>query len=140
MWAAVRSRLLRSSSSSSLALLDQHCKLGFAGLLRHLSTSAESTGDMSLLDLQEVEKVLSDVKAGDVRVIPAGKHFDWADYMVLATGRSAWHVRNIAQALVYKVARPFFIFFHFHFLRKLLLFSGFCFQLAIILWRLLDDR
>ncbi|PKI78340.1 protein Iojap-related, mitochondrial [Punica granatum] len=100
MWAALRSRLLQPSPPS---LLNQQWKLGFAGLGRCLSTSgAESVGDRGLLDLQEVEKVLSDVKADDVRVIPAGKHFDWADYMVVATGRSTWHVKNIAQALIYK--------------------------------------
>ncbi|OWM89737.1 hypothetical protein CDL15_Pgr024485 [Punica granatum] len=103
MWAALRSRLLQPSPPS---LLNQQWKLGFAGLGRCLSTSgAESVGDRGLLDLQEVEKVLSDVKADDVRVIPAGKHFDWADYMVVATGRSTWHVKNIAQALIYKARR-----------------------------------
>ncbi|KAK4782587.1 hypothetical protein SAY86_016689 [Trapa natans] len=102
MWAAVPSLLLRSYLPPlPLGLLDQQLRLGFAGL-RRFSTSPENIGNRSFLDLQEVEKVLSDVKAGDVRIIPAGKHFEWADYMVLATGRSAWHVKNIAQALVYK--------------------------------------
>ncbi|KAJ1257310.1 hypothetical protein BS78_K105000 [Paspalum vaginatum] len=59
-----------------------------------------------LLELAEVEKVLSDVRAGDVRVFPVGEgglHGGaCADYMVVATGRSDWHVRNIAQALLYK--------------------------------------
>lgn len=55
-----------------------------------------------LLDLHEVESVLSDVKADDVKVIPANKHCEWADFMVIATGRSTWHVKNIAQALIYK--------------------------------------
>ncbi|CAA7404641.1 unnamed protein product [Spirodela intermedia] len=54
------------------------------------------------LGIEEVEKVLSDVKAGDVRVIPIGGQCGWTDHMVVATGKSAWHVRNIAQALVYK--------------------------------------
>ncbi|KAJ1257309.1 hypothetical protein BS78_K105000 [Paspalum vaginatum] len=60
-----------------------------------------------LLELAEVEKVLSDVRAGDVRVFPVGEgglHGGaCADYMVVATGRSDWHVRNIAQALLYKI-------------------------------------
>ncbi|BAU03109.1 hypothetical protein VIGAN_UM012400 [Vigna angularis var. angularis] len=43
-----------------------------------------------------------DIKADDVKVIPVPKHCDWADFMVLATGRSTWHVNNIAQALIYK--------------------------------------
>nr|CAB3463422.1 unnamed protein product [Digitaria exilis] len=60
----------------------------------------------ALLELPEVEKVLRDVRAGDVRVFPVGEgglHGSaCADYMVVATGRSDWHVRNIAQALLYK--------------------------------------
>lgn len=58
----------------------------------------------NLLSLDEVEKILSDVKADNVQVIPVPKHCDFADYMVVATGRSAWHVRNIAQALIYKAS------------------------------------
>nr|GMD36463.1 protein Iojap-related, mitochondrial [Ipomoea batatas] len=56
-----------------------------------------------LLKLEEVEKILTDVKADNIQVIPIPKHYDFADFMVIATGRSAWHVRNIAQALIYKV-------------------------------------
>ncbi|KAG2376679.1 Acylamino-acid-releasing enzyme 2 [Vigna angularis] len=59
-----------------------------------------------LLDLSEIEKVLMDIKADDVKVIPVPKHCDWADFMVLATGRSTWHVNNIAQALIYKAPHP----------------------------------
>ncbi|KAM5568134.1 protein Iojap-related, mitochondrial [Rosa sericea] len=88
---------LRSRSSSSLLL--QQWRLGFPSLHRAFSSSAAKEG---LLDLQEVETVLSDVKADDVKVIPANKHCEWADFMVLATGRSTWHVKNIAQALIYK--------------------------------------
>ncbi|KAM2656306.1 hypothetical protein EV1_011829 [Malus domestica] len=94
MLAALRSRSLPLSSASSSSLLQQW-KLGLAVAL---STFA----GRGLLDLQEVEKVLSDVKADDVKVIPADKHCEWADFMVLATGRSTWHVKNIAQALIYK--------------------------------------
>ncbi|KAM2765441.1 hypothetical protein COP1_021491 [Malus domestica] len=94
MLAALRSRSLSLSFSSSSSLLQQW-KLEFP--------AAYSTfAGKGLLDLQEVEKVLSDVKADDVKVIPAGKHCEWADFMVLATGRSTWHVKNIAQALIYK--------------------------------------
>ncbi|KAH7684818.1 Protein Iojap/ribosomal silencing factor RsfS protein [Dioscorea alata] len=67
------------------------------------SSSSSSFGQKGFLDLEEVEKILSDVKADDVRVIPVGDQCEWTDYMVVATGRSAWHVRNIAQALIYKV-------------------------------------
>ncbi|KAL6186376.1 hypothetical protein ACLB2K_042496 [Fragaria x ananassa] len=87
---------LRSRSSSSLLL--QQWRLGFQSL-HQTFTSAANEG---LLDLHEVERVLSDVKADDVKVIPANNHSEWADFMVLATGRSTWHVKNIAQALIYK--------------------------------------
>lgn len=65
-----------------------------------MSTVART--DEGLLNLQDVEKVLSDVRADDVKVIPVGKQCDWTDFMVVATGRSTWHVKNIAQALIYK--------------------------------------
>ncbi|RLM58610.1 uncharacterized protein C2845_PM18G00280, partial [Panicum miliaceum] len=46
----------------------------------------------ALLELPEVEKVLRDVRAGDVSVFPVGEgglHGGaCADYMVVATGRS----------------------------------------------------
>lgn len=54
------------------------------------------------LELQEIEKILGDVRADNVKVIPAPNHCDWADFMVVATGRSTWHVKNIAQALIYQ--------------------------------------
>lgn len=78
---------------------------------RLLSSSADGASPArpqaaALLELPEVEKVLRDVRAGDVRVFPVGEgglHGGaCADYMVVATGRSDWHVRNIAQALLYK--------------------------------------
>ncbi|KAF0889797.1 hypothetical protein E2562_031911 [Oryza meyeriana var. granulata] len=78
-------------------------------LPRLLSSSAGSPPlrQAQLLELSEVEKVLRDVQAGDVRVFPVGEGGlhggSCADYMVVATGRSDWHVRNIAQALLYKI-------------------------------------
>ncbi|CAL4903618.1 unnamed protein product [Urochloa decumbens] len=52
----------------------------------------------ALLELPEVEKVLRDVRAGDVRVFPVGEgglHGGaCADYMVVATGRSDWHIKQ----------------------------------------------
>ncbi|BAH95595.1 protein Iojap-related, mitochondrial [Oryza sativa Japonica Group] len=81
-------------------------------LPRLLSSSATGAASpparqAALLELPEVEKVLRDVRAGDVRVFPVGEGGlhggSCADYMVVATGRSDWHVRNIAQALLYKI-------------------------------------
>lgn len=97
MWTALRyqsSRLSPSSSSSSQLL--QQWRLGFPSFNHTLSQN------LGLLELQEVEQILSDVRADNVKVIPAKKQCAWADFMVIATGRSTWHVRNIAQALIYK--------------------------------------
>ncbi|KAI3818098.1 hypothetical protein L1987_11901 [Smallanthus sonchifolius] len=58
---------------------------------------------IELLNLEEVEKILRDVRADDVRVIPVRKQSEFTNFVVVATGRSQWHVRNIAQALIYKV-------------------------------------
>eukprot|EP00262_Sarcandra_glabra_P013366 TRINITY_DN3686_c0_g1_i2.p1 TRINITY_DN3686_c0_g1~~TRINITY_DN3686_c0_g1_i2.p1 ORF type:complete len:184 (+),score=34.92 TRINITY_DN3686_c0_g1_i2:387-938(+) len=77
-------------------------QLGF----HHRSTSSlssSSSNKLGFLEVQEVEKILNDVKADDVKVIPVRDQCDWTDFMVIATGRSAWHVRNIAQALIHKV-------------------------------------
>lgn len=96
MLATLRSRAL------SAALSPPWTQLGF--LFRPASTSTSAANEkLGILDLAEVEKVLSDVKADDVRVIPVRGQCDFTDYMVIATGRSAWHVRNIAQALIHKV-------------------------------------
>lgn len=76
----------------------------------NISTSTASSDKQSnkgLLNLEEVKKILDDVHADDVKVIPVPKHYDFADYMVVATGRSEWHVRNIAQALIYRVGLHF---------------------------------
>ncbi|XVF02689.1 hypothetical protein REPUB_Repub04eG0196200 [Reevesia pubescens] len=105
MWAALRSRYLHRSATSlpSSSLNSQSWKLGFSGLNQTFSSSSAENSTKELLSLQEVEKVLSDVRADDVKVVPVGKQCDWADFMVVATGRSTWHVKNIAQALIYKV-------------------------------------
>lgn len=48
------------------------------------------------MNLQDVEMVLSDVRADDVKVISVGKHCDSTDFLVVVTVRSTWHVKNIA--------------------------------------------
>ncbi|KAK7251317.1 hypothetical protein RIF29_34396 [Crotalaria pallida] len=98
MWPVLRSRTCSlSSSSSQPSLLLPLWKRTFSS-----SSVIDGVNKNSVLELQEIEKVLTDVKADDVKVIPVPKHCDWADFMVLATGRSTWHVKNIAQALIYK--------------------------------------
>ncbi|XP_015572122.1 protein Iojap-related, mitochondrial [Ricinus communis] len=106
MLAALRSRSFNLSRQPA-SLLHGSWKLRFSGSSHVFSSSTmESSSGISinkgLLDLNEVEKVLTDVKADDVKVIPVQKQCDWVDYMVIATGRSTWHVKNIAQALIYK--------------------------------------
>ncbi|KAK8627501.1 hypothetical protein V6N13_135112 [Hibiscus sabdariffa] len=105
MWATLRSRYLHppAASFSSSSLTNGFRKLGFSGLNRTFSSSTAESLSNELLSLQEVEKVLSDVRADDVSVVPVGSQCDCADFMVIATGRSPWHVKNIAQALIYKV-------------------------------------
>ncbi|XP_057530235.1 protein Iojap-related, mitochondrial [Amaranthus tricolor] len=66
------------------------------------SLTVDREGRTEILKLEEIEKVLSEVRADDVRVIRVGDRCDLTDFMVFATGRSSWHVRNIAQALIYK--------------------------------------
>ncbi|KAJ9176224.1 hypothetical protein P3X46_011562 [Hevea brasiliensis] len=103
MLAALRSRFFLSTSPSS-SFIHRSWKLGFSGSSHTFFSSnvESSSSNKGLLDINEVENVLKDVRADDVKVIPVGKHCDWADYMVVATGRSTWHVKNIAQALIYK--------------------------------------
>ncbi|CAN6937646.1 unnamed protein product [Brassica oleracea] len=106
MLAALRSRcsslpsLLKSPPSPSL--LDQSWKL--LGLSApSFSSSAGGARDISeVLTVAEVEKILSDVKADNVIVIPTENQSCWADVTIIATGRSDWHLKNIAQALVYR--------------------------------------
>ncbi|GAB2240359.1 hypothetical protein Droror1_Dr00020877 [Drosera rotundifolia] len=88
MLAALRSRL------------NPHCPL--ATLSSFLLRRGFASQTPEILKLEEIEKVLADVKADNVRVVPVGKFCDWADFMVFATGRSDWHVKNIAQAIMYK--------------------------------------
>ncbi|KAL3337365.1 hypothetical protein AABB24_029831, partial [Solanum stoloniferum] len=105
MWSVLKSRSFSSSPAT------QQWKLGLSMLNRSLSFSSSATNEGAdegirsgeLLKLKEVETILRDVKADNVKVFPIPKHCDFADFMVVATGRSAWHVRNISQALIYKV-------------------------------------
>ncbi|KFK41170.1 hypothetical protein AALP_AA2G094800 [Arabis alpina] len=108
MLAALRSRCSSLPSLFTLppspSLLDPSWKLGFTAPNRFFASSP-STGayDISeVLTIPEVEKILADVKADNVTVIPTKNQCFWADFTIIATGRSDWHLRNIAQALVYK--------------------------------------
>ncbi|ONK57971.1 uncharacterized protein A4U43_C09F6310 [Asparagus officinalis] len=100
MFSALRSR---ARSSISIALCRHsplnNQTLGFP-LPAFFSSSSKNLG---FLNIEEVQKILDDVKADDVKVIPMKDDCDWTDFMVIATGRSTWHVKNIAQALIYKV-------------------------------------
>ncbi|CAA7058343.1 unnamed protein product [Microthlaspi erraticum] len=66
-------------------------------------SSAPRAYDISdVLTVPEVEKILADVKADNVKVIPTHNQSCWSDFTIIATGRSDWHLKNIAQALIYK--------------------------------------
>ncbi|XP_026407491.1 protein Iojap-related, mitochondrial-like [Papaver somniferum] len=104
MLSALRSRVFQSSSSSSSGI--QSWKLGFNRLISSSPSPSSSYDESSgYLELEEVEKTLIDVKADNIKVIPVKDQCDWTDFMVIATGRSTWHVRNIAEALIYKVKK-----------------------------------
>ncbi|GLT30127.1 hypothetical protein SLA2020_049460 [Shorea laevis] len=74
----------------------------FSASNQPFSSSSPNSSRKELLNQQEIGKVLNDVKADDVAVIPVDKQCDWAYFMVVATARSTWHVKNIAQALIYQ--------------------------------------
>ncbi|KAF9602929.1 hypothetical protein IFM89_032811 [Coptis chinensis] len=61
---------------------------------RTISFTADNNNNLEYLNLKEVEKILNDVKADDIKVIPVDHHCDWTDFMVIATGRSTWHVKE----------------------------------------------
>ncbi|KAG9130764.1 hypothetical protein Leryth_012705 [Lithospermum erythrorhizon] len=113
MWSALRSRGVSASfqrccSSSSLIPTQLNHSVCSSAIqdLQNVDSSNNRTNKFdfkTLLSLEEVKKILDDVRADNVQVIPVPKHLDFADYMVVASGRSTWHVRNIAQALIYKV-------------------------------------
>ncbi|KAL0701104.1 hypothetical protein Bca4012_057226 [Brassica carinata] len=107
MLAALRSRCSSSlpsflKSPPSPSLLDQSWKkLGLSA--SNPPSFFSSARDISeVLSVPEVEKILSDVKADNVIVIPTHNQSCWADVTIIATGRSDWHLKNIAQALVYR--------------------------------------
>ncbi|KAL0421525.1 UNVERIFIED_CONTAM: protein Iojap-related, mitochondrial [Sesamum latifolium] len=106
MWSALRSRVLSSSSSPITHQWKNLLASSSSIFAREFTSSAVSINETGkskeLLSLAEVEKILNDVGADDVRVIPTPKGCEFTDYMVIATGRSPWHVRNISQALIYK--------------------------------------
>ncbi|KAL3818669.1 hypothetical protein ACJIZ3_004574 [Penstemon smallii] len=100
MWSVLRGQAL---SAASFNQLKNFSSSSSSILSRHFSSPAALNTNTELLSLAEVQKILSDVGADDVKVIPAPSRCEFTDYMVIATGRSPWHVRNISQALIYKV-------------------------------------
>ncbi|BAT74433.1 Protein Iojap-related [Vigna angularis] len=99
MWELLQTRMCLRYSEALLLHQPWKKKVGFCSL-------SIVDGRNCLLNLLEIEKVLTNIKVNDVKVIPIPKHCDWDDFMVLATGGSTWHVKNIAQALIYKAPHP----------------------------------
>ncbi|KAK4486081.1 hypothetical protein RD792_008749 [Penstemon davidsonii] len=102
MWSVLRGQALFAASFNQLKNLSSSSSSSSSILSRHFSSPAALNTNTELLSLAEVQKILNDVGADDVKVIPAPSRCEFTDYMVIATGRSPWHVRNISQALIYK--------------------------------------
>ncbi|XP_071736421.1 protein Iojap-related, mitochondrial-like [Rutidosis leptorrhynchoides] len=100
MWQTLKHRAL---SLSSKAIHQWKSDLNCSFSTSVVNAIGRNGSFTELLKLEEVEKILKDVRADDVRVIPVTNHSDFANHVVVATGRSQWHVRNIAQALIYQV-------------------------------------
>lgn len=103
MWPSLRHRTLSLSSGAIHQWMSGLNRSFCSSVINATSTKGNSGNVVELLNLEEVEKILSDVRADDVRVIPVRKQSEFTNFVVVATGRSQWHVRNIAQALIYKV-------------------------------------
>ncbi|KAL8037900.1 hypothetical protein ABFX02_11G067800 [Erythranthe guttata] len=109
MWSVLRARALSSTSSHitnqfrNLSSSSSIVARGFSSSAIDGDDSNTITKESEMLSLSEVQKILADVGADDVKVIPAPTRCEFTDYMVIATGRSPWHVRNISQALVWQV-------------------------------------
>ncbi|KAL2903582.1 Protein Iojap-related mitochondrial [Bienertia sinuspersici] len=108
MLAAIKSRAHSLCSSSPRLRQPWLWSVNHRSLFSSLTFDKD--GRTEILKLDEVENVLSEVRADDVKVIHVGDRCDLTDYMIFATGRSSWHVRNIAQALVYKAGNLFLPF------------------------------
>ncbi|ERN11873.1 hypothetical protein AMTR_s00020p00168290 [Amborella trichopoda] len=98
-------RLLTSRLNHTFALSTSRLSLllGSSSSSRGLSSGGVRSKVEAVLNLEEVKKVLSDLRAEDIQIIPVKSQCEWTDFMVIATGTSTWHVRNIAQALIHKV-------------------------------------
>ncbi|KAL4587011.1 hypothetical protein LXL04_011660 [Taraxacum kok-saghyz] len=103
MWPSLRRRTLSLSSEAIHQWLSGANRTFCSSVINATNTNGKSGNVVELLNLEEVEKILTDVRADDVRVIPVRNQSDFTNFVVVATGRSQWHVRNIAQALIYKV-------------------------------------
>lgn len=110
MWPSIRHRFV-SISSEYILNRRSFC----SSIIRSTNNNKNNN---ELLKLEEVEKILNDVRADDIKVIPINNKSEFTNYVVVATGKSQWHVRNIAQALIYKV-----FLFYFHLFKLFLFFS-----------------
>ncbi|XP_024988120.1 protein Iojap-related, mitochondrial [Cynara cardunculus var. scolymus] len=103
MWPSIRHRSLGFSSEAIHQWKSDLNRSFCSSIVNATNGNGKSGNVVELLNLEEVEKILRDVRADDVRVIPVKKQSEFANFVVVATGKSQWHVRNIAQALIYKV-------------------------------------
>ncbi|KAJ0638115.1 putative protein Iojap/ribosomal silencing factor RsfS, Nucleotidyltransferase superfamily [Helianthus annuus] len=89
MWSSARNRALSATINQWKSCINR----SFCSSLIN-STNANGNQVVELLNLEEVEKILTDVRADDVRVIPVTKQSEFANFVVVATGRSQWHVKQ----------------------------------------------
>jgi len=67
------------------------------------ATQKKTSPEMAAKILALVEESLDDDQANDVKVVPLAGKTDIADYMVIASGRSARHVDAITEHLLVKL-------------------------------------
>lgn len=116
MWPSLRQRTLSLSSEAIHQWMPGLNRSFCSSVINATNTNGKSGNVVELLNLEEVEKILKDVRADDVRVIPVRKQSEFTNFVVVATGRSQWHVRNIAQALIYKACSSHLSFIFFQWL------------------------
>ncbi|KAG6535477.1 hypothetical protein ZIOFF_000477 [Zingiber officinale] len=107
MLAALRSRALASSSGHPL--LHHHGPWKLLEFLRPISSSSSSSSSYSrkpsLLELEEIEKILGEVKADDVRVIPIKQKQKNAERLMLPSvqghGGGKWIVIDSGSIIIH---------------------------------------
>ncbi|KVH97844.1 Oligomerization domain-containing protein, partial [Cynara cardunculus var. scolymus] len=94
MWPSIRHRSLGFSSEAIHQWKSDLNRSFCSSIVNATNGNGKSGNVVELLNLEEVEKILRDVRADDVRVIPVKKQSEFANFVVVATGKSQWHVKQ----------------------------------------------